>query len=140
VDATTGEARVFDRHSGVDLVHAVAASCAVPMVWPPVPIDGVPHVDGGVRSPANADLAAGADRVVVLAPLLQAATRSGTVKVQLARLGPRVRSGVLSPDAGARAAIGRNVLDPARRADAARAGVRQGVEVADRVRAVWSDA
>jgi NTE family protein len=28
VDASTGEPVVFDRHSGVDLAHAVAASCA----------------------------------------------------------------------------------------------------------------
>jgi predicted acylesterase/phospholipase RssA len=34
-DAETGQTRVFDRQSGVDLIDAVAASCAVPGVWPP---------------------------------------------------------------------------------------------------------
>jgi NTE family protein len=35
VDAHTGEFRTFDRDSGVPLLHAVAASCAVPGVYPP---------------------------------------------------------------------------------------------------------
>src|SRR5690349_15410070 len=36
VNAETGAAVVFDRDSGVSLVDAVAASCAVPLVWPPI--------------------------------------------------------------------------------------------------------
>src|ERR1039458_6901587 len=40
VDAETGQTRVFDRQSGVELIDAVAASCAVPGVWPPVSIGG----------------------------------------------------------------------------------------------------
>ena len=69
VEAETGEFTVFTRDSGVDVVSAVAASCAVPTVWPPVAINGHHYIDGGMRSAANVDLAAGADRVVVLAPL-----------------------------------------------------------------------
>src|ERR1035438_2891456 len=69
VDAETGETRVFDRQSGVDLVDAVAASCAVPGVWPPVTIGGHRYVDGGVRSSDNADLAAGHAQIVVISPL-----------------------------------------------------------------------
>ena len=40
IDTATGELVVFDRDSGVGLVDAVAASCAVPGAWPPVTIDG----------------------------------------------------------------------------------------------------
>jgi len=69
VDAATGEFRTFDRDSGVPLVQAVAASCAVPGVYPPVTIGGRRYVDGGMRSAANVDLAAGVERVVVLAVL-----------------------------------------------------------------------
>ena len=69
VDAETGAMRVFDRQSGVSLVDAVAASCAVPGVWPPVTIGGRRYVDGGVRSGENADLAAGCGRIVVISPL-----------------------------------------------------------------------
>lgn len=39
---------------------AVAASCAIPGWFAPVPIDGQDHVDGGAHSPTNADLAAAA--------------------------------------------------------------------------------
>jgi NTE family protein len=140
VDAETGEARNFDRESGVSIAAAVAASCAVPLVWPPITIDGHRYIDGGVRSPANADLAIGCERVVVLAPLALALRRSGRVDRQLASLGPDVRSIIVSPDAGSRQAIGRNVLDPAHRVASARAGHAQAAGVADAVASVWSGA
>jgi NTE family protein len=69
VDAQSGERVVFDRDAGVELIDAVCASCAVPGVWPPIAIDGHRYIDGGVHSAANADLAAGADRIVIVAPL-----------------------------------------------------------------------
>ena len=138
VDALTGDARVFDRESGVSFVEAVAASCAVPLVWPPVRIDGRDYVDGGVRSIANADLAVGAARVVVLAPVNVALRRSGRIARQLAALGADVRSIVVTPDAASRVAIGRNVLDPARRAVSAQAGRQQGVVIAAALAEVWT--
>jgi NTE family protein len=138
VDAETGEAVVWDRDCGVDLVDAVAASCAVPLVWPPMTVNGRRYVDGGVRSPTNADYATGCSRVVVLAPITAAIRRSGRVARQLASLGPHVRAVICSPDAEARAVIGRNVLDPARRAAAARAGRRQAADLVGAVSAVWS--
>jgi NTE family protein len=64
VDAHTGEPVVFDRHSGVDLADAVAASCASGL---PYRIGDSRYIDGGYRSNAeNADLAAGYGRVLVL--------------------------------------------------------------------------
>ena len=47
VDAATGDAVRFDSGSGASLVDAVAASCAVPGIWPPVTIGGRRYVDGG---------------------------------------------------------------------------------------------
>ncbi|MFC7546640.1 patatin-like phospholipase family protein [Plantactinospora sp. GCM10030261] len=131
VDAASGEFVVFDRACGVSLVDAVAASCAVPMVWPPVTIDGRRYIDGGVRSAANVDLAAGCDRVLVLAPMTLGVAR------QVGRLPAATRVVLVSPDRAARATIGRNVLDPARRAAAARAGRAQAAAVRDRVASVW---
>ncbi|MGC3863786.1 patatin-like phospholipase family protein [Micromonospora chersina] len=138
VDAASGEFVVFDAGSQVSLVDAVGASCAVPGVWPPVTIGGRRYVDGGVRSPVNADLARDARRVVVLAP-----TRAGfgpmpRLSAQVAELrSAGAAVAVVSPDRAARAAIGRNVLDPARRAASARAGFAQAAAVADEVAAVW---
>ena len=136
VNAEDGSFAVFDRDSGAPFLDAVAASCAVPLVWPPVTIDGHRYMDGGMRSVANVDLAAGYQRVVVLAPVTNAFSRAGRPSAQLAALD--ARSILLSPDDAARKAIGRNVLDPARRAVAAEAGLAQGTAVADAVRAVWS--
>ena len=138
VDAETGESRVFDRDSGVDLADAVAASCAVPIVWPAITIGGRRYIDGGVRSIANADLAVGCSRVVVLAPVNVALRPSGRISKQLASLGPHVNSTVISPDAEARKAIGNNTLDPAHRAGAARAGRAQAASVAQEVGALWA--
>lgn len=138
VNAETGAAVVFDRASGVSLIDAVAASCAVPLVWPPVTINGQRYIDGGMRSVANIDLVKGYGRVVILAPTTAAFRRAGRPAAQVAALGKDVRSVIVSPDAASRAAIGPNVLDPARRIPAAQAGHAQAVEEADRVRAVWS--
>jgi NTE family protein len=107
------------------------------MVWPAVTIDGHRYVDGGMRSVANADLAGGCDRVVVIAPMTSSLRRSGRISRQLATLGPHVHSVVVSPDDEARSAMGRNALDPAFRAASAKAGRVQGAAVRDQVAVVW---
>jgi NTE family protein len=135
VDAQTGEFRVLDRTSGVPLLQAVAASCAVPGVYPPVTIDGRRYVDGGMRSAANADLAEGCDRVVVLAPIPRGIGPLASVDAQVTGMVARVA--VVSPDEASRRAIGRNVLDPAARAGSARAGRAQAADVAAQVSEAW---
>jgi NTE family protein len=117
-------------------VHAVASSCAVPLVWPPVPVDGHRYVDGGVRSAANADIVTDAERVVVLAPLSQSFSRHHRLENQLRRTGAAATASV-SPDRDALAAIGGNVLDPTNRPAAAEAGLAQAQHVVDEVRAAW---
>ena len=138
VDAGTGERVVFDRSSGVELVDAVAASCAVPGVWPPVTIDGRRFIDGGVHSPANADLAADAAVVVILAPVVRGFGPITGADRQAAALRSHARVEVVQPDAAAVRAIGRNALDPARRPGAARAGRAQAASEAARIGELWS--
>jgi NTE family protein len=129
VDATTGVHRIFDRTSGVPLVDAVAASCAVPGVWPPVTIGDARYMDGGVRSSDNADLASGFARIVIVSPLglawaLPTPYPLRDVVTRLRSEGSKVV--VLAPDAASIAAIGANPLDPSTRAPSARAGRAQG--------------
>jgi NTE family protein len=138
VDAGSGQRVAFDRAAGVDLVDAVAASCAVPGVWPPVPIGGRLFIDGGVSSPANADLAAGAGRVVILAPLFRGFGPITGVAAQATELRRHAQVVVVQPDSAALKAIGRNVLDPARRAPAARAGLAQARSCLAQIHQVWS--
>ena len=106
---------------------AVGASCAVPGIWPPVTIGTRRFVDGGVRSVANADLAASYQRVVIVAPVAQGIgpvmPGPGRQAAALAAAGARVA--LVRPDRAAMRAIGRNVLDVSRRAAAATAGRAQ---------------
>jgi NTE family protein len=62
---------VFGREQRPRLAEAVAASCAIPMVFRPVRIDGQLYVDGGVASPTNADLLIDeqVDLAVILSPM-----------------------------------------------------------------------
>lgn len=139
VNAQTGEFRVFDARSGVSLLDAVGASCAVPGVWPPVTIAGERWIDGGMRSAANADLAAGRALVVVVAPItlgLGAMTPLATQVRALREAGARVV--VVSPDEQARRGMGRNTLDPSKRVASAEEGLRQAKDVLAEVGAVWA--
>jgi NTE family protein len=68
VDAFSGQRTIFKRESGVELVDAVMASCALPYVWPPAAINQHRYIDGGCYSIANLDLAAGFDKILVLQP------------------------------------------------------------------------
>ncbi len=138
VDARTGEFVVFDSASGASLVDAVAASCAVPGVWPPVTIGERRFMDGGMRTVANADLAHRYQRVVILAPVaagIGLMASPGRQAAALSAAGARVV--LVRPDRAALHAIGRNVLDVSRRAATARAGRTQAAAEASAVRAVW---
>ncbi|WP_434616014.1 patatin-like phospholipase family protein [Arthrobacter sp. A5] len=146
INANTGERRVFTKDSrafkdnGISLVDAVAASCAVPTVWPPVTIGAHRYIDGGTLSGTNTntDLAAGCDVVVVLAPIAMSLRKRWSVAGQLAALGPSVRTLLITPINAAKQAMGRNSLDPAFRETAARAGKDQAATVADAVHRLWS--
>jgi NTE family protein len=129
VDAETGEPRVFDNSSGVSLVDAVTASCAVPGVWPPATIEGHRYVDGGVRSAMNADYATGASRVLLILPLGQdepLASEKPLVEALAELRAAGAEVAILEPDEASLAAIVTNPVDPASRTPAAEAGRAQG--------------
>jgi NTE family protein len=129
VDCETGSIAVFTPASGVSLIDAVAASCAVPGIWPPVRIGGSRYMDGGVRSSDNADLAEGASEVLVISPL--GMNSPLLTPLPLREVVAKLRAGgaqvtVIEPDEACKAAIGANALDPATRIPAAHAGRAQG--------------
>ena len=130
IDTATGELVTFDRNSGVGLVDAVAASCAVPGVWPPVTIGDRRYMDGGVGSTVNLALAADCDVVVALLPQGRSSPSpfgSGAVEEVDNFRGSAF--GVFADDESL-AAFGANPLDPACRAPSALAGREQGRRVA----------
>jgi NTE family protein len=140
VDAHTGEPVVFDRHSGVDLVDAVAASCASGR---PYRIGDSRYVDGGYRSNAeNADLAAGYARVLVLSPFggrsltpVDWGMHLATQIDELRARGSRVET--IFPDSNSEHMFGANAMDLSLRPPAAQAGYDQGRAIAEQLTEFW---
>ncbi len=133
VDIDSGELVVFDRSSGVALVDAVAASCAVPGAWPPVPIAGRRYMDGGVASTVNIAVASDCDAVLVLVPAPpDAPSPFGAGAGAEIRAFPADTLAVFADD-DAMAAFGPDPLDPRCRRPAALAGREQGRRCAEDV-------
>ena len=142
VDAYSGEPVVFDRHSGVDLVDAVAASCANGFGVAPYGIGDRRYIDGGYRRNENADLAAGYSRVLVLSPFggrsrhpVHWGMDLGAQLDELRANGSRVET--ISPDGKSRDAFGADVMDPSTRPPAARAGYSQGRALGEQLAEFW---
>jgi len=137
VDAATGEPMIFTKDSGVALVDAVAASCAVPGIWPPVTINGRRYIDGGVRSSTNADLATGHDKILVIVPSLEGQPDPfSRLDSEIELLKP-AEVAVIYANAASVAAFGTNPLSPLTRPAAARAGRDIGRTEADRIASFW---
>ncbi len=137
VDAGNGELTVFTRHSGVPLLEAVAASSAVPAVWPPVSINGIHYVDGGVVSLTNADRAAGADRVLIIRTSMPPPpTAPDPLRGETSLLSPS-KIAVISADFASLAAFGTNPLSPRSRMASAPEGRRVGRAAAAAVLEAW---
>jgi len=139
VDAHTGEPVVFDRHSGVDLVDAVAASCASGL---PYTIGENRYIDGGYRRNENADLAAGYGQVLVLSPFggrtlhpLDWGMQLAAQVDELRARGSRVET--IFPDGNSEHMFGANAMDLSLRPPAARAGYDQGRALAEQLADFW---
>lgn len=142
IDAESGEPHVFDRNSGVNLIDAVAASCAVPGIWPPVTIQGRRYIDGGVRCAENADLAKGYARIVILSPMGTTLPRIGGFGLNeqidvLQQAGGKTY--LVTPDAKSRRAIGLSPLSPETRPPAVKAGREQGRRIAADLAEFWKN-
>jgi NTE family protein len=139
VDAQTGEPGVFDRHSGVDLADAVAASCSSGL---PYRIGDTRYIDGGYRRNENADLAAGYGRVLVLSPFggrsrhpLEWGLALAAQVDELLAGGCRVET--IVPDSNSEHMFGANAMDLSLRPPAARAGYDQGTALAGQLTEFW---
>jgi NTE family protein len=142
VDAHTGEPVVFDRHSGVELVDAVAASPSNGFGVPPYSIGAHRYINGGYRRNENADLAAGYRRVLVLSPFGGRSRHPPEWGMNLAAqvdelraVGSRVET--IFPDSNAEHLFGANAMDPSLRPPAARAGYVQGKALAETLAEFW---
>jgi NTE family protein len=135
----TGERRILTGADDVDLVRAVAASCAVPGIVPPVEINGEPFMDGGVWSLANADavVGTGVTEALLVGPLASGGflARAATASLERDRTlleGKGIRVHTLVPGPGYEP-LGANSMDPAFCAQAVELGLVDGVGWAKRV-------
>jgi NTE family protein len=142
VDARTGEPVVFDRHSGIDLVDAVASSTANGFGVPPYSIGDNSYIDGGYRRNENADLAVGYRRVLVLSPFggrsrhpLEWGMHLAAQVDELRARGSNVET--IFPDGKSLNAFGVNMMDLSTRPPAARAGYDQGRAFAEQLTKFW---
>jgi NTE family protein len=146
VDAANGAFVTWDNDAGVPLDRAVASSCAVPGIYPPVTINGRRYIDGGVRSPTNADLARGCDAVLIIsvtAPGISALPAVAEAMQRqldgeiaaLRQAGSLVET--IVPDEASLQSFGLNLMDFARREPVVEAGARQGFIEAARLREFW---
>jgi NTE family protein len=145
VDAVSGEFVVWNEASRVDLVRAVASSCAVPGIFPPITIGGRRYIDGGMRSGTNADLANGHDRVMALSLFpsepgvgaMDGFRRGFIEEIELLR-GQGATVEVISPDADSQHAFGINLMDPSVAPAAAHTGRAQGERLGAGLAGFWS--
>lgn len=147
VDTASGETVVFTGRSGVELVDAVAASCAVPGVWPPVTIGDRRYMDGGMASIVHvnqADVPTPADVVLVVAPLDPPpggpfpSVTDEVCRRRAAAPGNEIVAALA--DEASQRAFGANVLDPASMPGSAETGRVQGRTAAAEVGAAWGRA
>jgi NTE family protein len=139
VDALSGEPVVFDRHSGVALVDAVAASTASGFAYS---IGDNRFIDGGYRRNENADLAVGYGQVLVLSPFGGRSRHPPEWGMQLAAQVDELRARgsnveTIFPDGNSLNAFGVNMMDLSTRPPAARAGYNQGRALAEPLTEFW---
>jgi NTE family protein len=151
VDTESGKFVVWDGDSGIDLGVAVAASCAVPGIFPAVSVLGKRYMDGGMRSSINADMAKGHDTALVivvvdheLPPGLNDPRVQLMASRQQAELDELIKNGtavdVIGPDQELRELTvwGLDLMDTGRAAAAFEAGRRRGEAEAPRLVERWS--
>jgi NTE family protein len=141
VDAVDGSFVLWDEAAGVELGRAIASSCSVPGIYPPITIKGRRYVDGGMRSGTCFDLAKGAERVIAVAVIGNLGTEFMRAKIdgEIAILksgGSKVE--LIVPNEECRDAFGPNLMDASKRGPVAQAGLRQGREEAARIKAFWN--
>ena len=143
VDAVDGTFVTWTNDSGVPMSRAIASSCSVPGVYPPITINGRRYIDGGMRSGTNADLAKGYDTVIVVAvttgvegPMADVSKKR--LEDEMATLKDSGSSVTLiTPDATSCEAFGVNLMDFRRRSGAADAGLAQGRAEAEALKGKW---
>jgi NTE family protein len=144
VSVESGERAVWTAASGVPVTRAVAASCSVPGMFPPVQVGGERFVDGGVWSGSNADalLGSGVEAAVFVGPLVGETGLglvSGLALERERKLLAEEGTTLVDVVPGERfTTFGQDLMNPAHRSAAVEVGRADGEEAAARLRDVLS--
>jgi NTE family protein len=134
VDCESGETVLLGRDSGLDLIDAVAASCAVPTYFPTVEHQGR-HFTDGPRGPYIAALAAELDlNAIVFVGLRLPFMKGADEHTELDKLAARGLPVARVTDGPAFAAVAADLMDPAAAAVATLIGHNDGRSAAAGVR------
>lgn len=150
VDTANGAFRLWDQAADVELARAVASSCAVPTIYPPVTINGTRYMDGGMRDMLNADAGAGHATVLAVSctllelpagladPTIEAMLAASRAQIDSLRTGgSKVEAVVPGEEFLEVSGWGLNLMDFTQAAAAYEAGVRQGALEAKRLEGFW---
>jgi len=150
VDTADGAFQVWDQSCGIGIDSALASSCAVPVVFPPVTIKGRRWMDGGVRDFLNADIATGHDVVLAVScvllenpgefarPGMNAVMGATRDRLDALRAGGiKVEAVVPNEEMLQLSGSGIHLMDYSRAAAAYGVGERQGEAAASELRAFW---
>ncbi len=146
VAASTGERVAWTAADEIPLTRAVAASCAVPGIFPPITIGDDRYVDGGVWSGSNADLlgASEVEAMLFIGPMSGAPNLLGQISASaLTREAAALEVGgavLRSITPGPRfAEVAHNLMDSSQREAALRVGRSDGAAAAERLGHVFFD-
>ena len=137
IDALSGETHLFDDQSGISLEQAVAASGAVPGVWPSISFNGTTWIDGGMISSTNALLVQNSKKIIILSPLPK---RNGFIPgafEDAEKLKDHAEVFLFTPDEKSKEAIGANIYDTTNCKACANAGYEQGKNACNEVLKMW---
>lgn len=137
VDTETGKTVLWDRSSGVSLSAAVASSCSVPGVFPPVSLVGHHYMDTP-RRPFAADLigSKSLDAVIFVGLILPILANNNDQRTELEQAaGGRVRTVTVTGGSGVDS-VSADLLDHSARPRAIEVGVGDGHSAAAAVRAL----
>ncbi|MDK7947144.1 patatin-like phospholipase family protein [Staphylococcus warneri] len=139
INARTGQLETINQQIGMDLIDSVAASEAVPGLWPHVTINGKDYIDGGMVSSTNACLAKDFKQILIIAPLTQKIGKLPNVFDDEITLSNTSDVYTITPDEFSKSIIGDNIYDASVIIEVGNAGYEQGKRLVKEIEALMPE-
>lgn len=134
INAKSGQLATFNKESHIPLEEAVAASGAVPGLWPHVHLLNQDWIDGGMVSPANALVAKDYKNIMIIAPLADGYGQLPSVKEDAKVLSEHSDVLTITPNSESQKAIGQNIYSPDNLINIGHTGYEQGIHIAKEIK------